>query len=141
YAVMPTAATKRYTRSLHDALPISAGLGRQNLEKRIAQECDLVWLVRPVLRTRRVDLRSDERASLSVCRPGRRLIDFEIGQILHLKSRNFEISRWTRHGAGSNVRFLLSDLRCRVRPISKCLSRQRDSIKMCTHGGFYGFQT
>ena len=36
----------------------------------------------------------------------------------------------------SDLRFWISDLRCRIRRISKCLSGQRDSIKMCTHGGF-----
>src|SRR5438132_7799406 len=61
------------SRNVYEAV----GLGYQNLEKRSAQECDLVWLVRPLLRTRRVDLRSDERESLCVCRPGRGLMKTE----------------------------------------------------------------
>src|SRR5207245_2322405 len=44
---------------------------------RSAQECDLVWLVRPLLRTRRVDLRSDECESLCLCRQGRGLMKTE----------------------------------------------------------------
>src|SRR5213593_598978 len=50
------------------------GVRRKNLEKRTPQKCDLVWVVRPFLRTRRVDLRSDERESLCVGRPRRGLI-------------------------------------------------------------------
>src|SRR5437867_6449107 len=43
--------------------------------------------------------------------------DFEIGRILHLKSeiRNLELD-WQ-----SNLKFRISDLRCRIRPISKFL--------------------
>src|SRR5207253_1141091 len=41
-------------------------------------------------------------------------LDFEIGRILHLKSeiRNIRLD-------GSNLHFRISDLRCRIRPISK----------------------
>src|SRR5437016_4151569 len=49
--------------------------------------------------------------------------NFEIGRILHLKS---EISKYRiglSHFAHSNLRFRISDLRCRIRPISKSLLR------------------
>jgi epoxyqueuosine reductase len=48
--------------------------------------------------------------------------NFEIGRILHLKSeiRNFQIERAAKIRQ-SNLRFRISDLRCRIRPISKCL--------------------
>src|SRR6185295_15330864 len=50
--------------------------------------------------------------------------NFEIGRILHLKSeiRNFQLNQ-SPGQAESNVIFRISDLRCRIRPISKCLLR------------------
>jgi hypothetical protein len=47
--------------------------------------------------------------------------DFEIGRILHLKSesRNLGSDYVFLYRLQSNLRFRLSDLRCRIRPISK----------------------
>src|SRR6266481_5599919 len=49
------------------------GIGREKVEKRTTQECDVVWMVRSFLRTWRVDLCPHEREPLCVCRPGRGL--------------------------------------------------------------------
>src|SRR5438067_5449619 len=47
--------------------------------------------------------------------------NFEIGRILHLRSeiRNLRLDRLPADYCQSNLKFWISDLRCRIRPISK----------------------